>query len=100
MVGEAASPSESVELGQSALCAFSTGPRGCVGKNMAWLEMRIVMAKAIWKYELEQDQDNNLGGGSPGGEWGRRCGDQYQTYDVFVSNRKGPIVRLKEKAHE
>jgi cytochrome P450 len=53
IVGEAASTSKSVELAQSALYAFSTGPRGCVGKNMAWLQMRIVMAKAIRKYELQ-----------------------------------------------
>jgi cytochrome P450 len=100
IVGEAASTIESVELAQSAFCAFSTGPRGCVGKNMAWLEMRIVMAKAVWRYELKQDPDNNLGGGSLEGEWGRQRDDQYQTYDIFVSNRKGPMVKLKERLHE
>jgi hypothetical protein len=67
---------------------------------MAWLEMRIVMAKAMWRYELKQDPDNNLGGSSPEGEWGRQRDDQYQTYDVFVSDRKGPMVQLKERLHE
>ncbi|KAH3953262.1 hypothetical protein HBH70_033540 [Parastagonospora nodorum] len=97
IVGEAGSTEESVKLADSAACPFSMGPRGCPGKNVAWLEMRLVLTKAIWKYEIMQEPDNKLGGGRADGEWGRRNEDQYQTYDSFVSNRKGPIVRLKER---
>jgi len=99
IVGEAGSTKESVELADSAAYAFSMGPRGCPGKNVAWLEMRLVMAKAIWKYEIRQDRDDKLGGGSSDGEWGRRNEYQYQTYDSFVSSRKGPVVQLKERFH-
>lgn len=31
---------------------FSYGPRGCLGRNLAYLEMRMVLAKLFWKYDL------------------------------------------------
>ncbi|KAJ4379418.1 hypothetical protein N0V86_005463 [Didymella sp. IMI 355093] len=99
IVGEAGSTADSVALAESAFCAFSAGSRGCVGKNMAWLEMRIVMAKTLWKFEIKQDPNNNLGGGSVDARPGRREEGQYQTYEMFVSNRKGPMVQLKERGH-
>ncbi|KAL6705468.1 hypothetical protein ACN47E_006733 [Coniothyrium glycines] len=99
IINSADATAESVDLAESAFCAFSTGSRGCVGKNMAWLEMRIVMAKTIWKFQIEQDPANKLGCGNPRARPGRRLEDQYQTYEMFVSNRKGPVVRLRNRAH-
>ncbi|KAJ8108073.1 hypothetical protein OPT61_g8425 [Boeremia exigua] len=97
--GEAGSTVESVALAESAFCAFSAGSRGCVGKNMAWMEMRIVISKTLWKFEIKQDPENKLGGGSAGAGPGRCEEGQYQTYEMFVSNRKGPVVQLKERLH-
>ncbi|KAF2489570.1 cytochrome P450 [Lophium mytilinum] len=40
--------------------AFSYGPRNCLGKNLAWAEMRLIMAKLLWNFDLEllpEDQD-------------------------------------------
>jgi cytochrome P450 len=99
IVGKDGSTEESVAVAESAFSTFSTGPRGCVGKNMAMLEMRIVIAKLIWKFELRNDADGNLGGGSFDGEWGRKEVDQYQTWDISVAKRKGPLVQLKERVH-
>lgn len=93
------STEESVAAAESAFCAFSTGSRGCVGKNMAWLEMRIVLAKTLWKYEVHKDPKTNLGGGHINMRRGRQLEDQYQVYEMFVANRKGPMVQLKERAH-
>jgi cytochrome P450 len=93
------SSAESVELAEKGFCAFSTGSRGCVGKNLAWLEMRIVMAKVIWMFEIKADPANKLGGGDPNGREGRRIENQYQTYEMFVSGRHGPMVHLKKRAH-
>lgn len=97
IVGEKASSAESVALAESAMCAFSAGPRGCPGKNLAWMEMMIVMAKIMYKFEVRRDFANNLGGGSPEGRVGRRNVDQYQTYDAFVSLRQGPMVQFKRR---
>ncbi|ORY66218.1 benzoate 4-monooxygenase cytochrome P450 [Pseudomassariella vexata] len=32
---------------------FSLGPRGCLGKSLGWLEMRLFLAKIHYKYDLE-----------------------------------------------
>jgi cytochrome P450 len=93
------SSAESVAAAQNAFCAFSTGSRGCVGKNLAWLEMRLVIAKALWHYEIKADPTNDLGGGDPNGRPGRQRTEEYQTYEIYVSDRKGPMVQLKKRAH-
>ncbi|KAI8666353.1 hypothetical protein NCS57_00859800 [Fusarium keratoplasticum] len=32
---------------------FSTGPRNCIGKNLAYAEMRFILARLLWKFDLE-----------------------------------------------
>ncbi|OCL03416.1 cytochrome P450 monooxygenase-like protein [Glonium stellatum] len=32
---------------------FSFGPRNCLGKNLAYAEMRVIMAKVIWNFDIE-----------------------------------------------
>lgn len=88
---------DSVALAESGFCAFSHGSRGCPGKNLAWLEMSIVMAKVIYNFEMRQDTSNLVGGGSVDGKAGRRNVEQYQTYDAFVSLRDGPMVQFKRR---
>jgi cytochrome P450 len=99
ILGEVDASEASVATAESAFFAFSFGSRNCVGKNMAWLEMRLVLAKALWRYEIKPDPNNSLGAGNLGGEWGRQCEEQYQTYDIFVADRKGPVIQLKERSH-
>jgi cytochrome P450 len=31
---------------------FSFGPRDCVGKGLAMLEMRLILAKLVWNFDL------------------------------------------------
>ncbi|OJJ59393.1 hypothetical protein ASPSYDRAFT_56995 [Aspergillus sydowii CBS 593.65] len=32
---------------------FSVGPRNCIGKNLAFAEMRIIFARVLWNFDLE-----------------------------------------------
>ncbi|RYP13440.1 hypothetical protein DL766_009854 [Monosporascus sp. MC13-8B] len=32
---------------------FSSGPRGCLGKNLAYLEMRIILTRFFWRYDID-----------------------------------------------
>ncbi|KAL8923518.1 MAG: hypothetical protein Q9172_003091 [Xanthocarpia lactea] len=32
---------------------FSLGPRGCLGRNFAYMEMNLVLAKMLWKYDMQ-----------------------------------------------
>lgn len=88
---------QSVALAEEAFCAFSTGSRGCLGKNLAWMELSIVVAKVIYAFEIRRDPKSNLGGGSADSRVGRRNPLQFQTYDTFVSLREGPIVQLSHR---
>ncbi|KAL5520950.1 hypothetical protein ACEPAF_2953 [Sanghuangporus sanghuang] len=36
----------------SAFIPFSTGPSNCIGKNLAWLEMRMVVAAIVQKFDI------------------------------------------------
>jgi cytochrome P450 len=91
---------EEVALAESGHCAFSAGSRGCVGKNMAWLEMEIVLAKMIHALEIRPDVDDKTGAGGPGLSEGRGDIGQYQLYDAFVAMRYGPFVQFKERVHK
>jgi cytochrome P450 len=31
---------------------FTVGPHSCIGQNIAWAEMRLVMAKLLWTFDL------------------------------------------------
>ncbi|KAI8633278.1 cytochrome P450 [Xylariaceae sp. FL1651] len=87
-----------VALAESGFCAFSAGPRGCIGKNLAYMEMYIIIAKILYRFEVRRDS-SNLGGGSPSAVEGRRVVDQYQLYDIFVAVRDGPMVQFKKRVH-
>jgi cytochrome P450 len=43
-----------------AMRAFSYGPRNCIAHDLAWLEMRLVLARLIWESDWEL---------SPGSDW-------------------------------
>ncbi|KAI9639968.1 hypothetical protein NHQ30_011637 [Ciborinia camelliae] len=32
---------------------FSLGPRNCIGRNLAYAEMRLILARVIWNFDLE-----------------------------------------------
>ncbi|TGJ86345.1 hypothetical protein E0Z10_g2441 [Xylaria hypoxylon] len=38
---------------------FSYGPRNCLGRNLAYAEMRLVMARLIWHFDIENATDGN-----------------------------------------
>ncbi|KAK6067718.1 cytochrome P450 [Seiridium cupressi] len=40
---------------RQAIQAFSWGPRNCIGKNLAYAEMRLIMARLIWNFNIALD---------------------------------------------
>lgn len=36
---------------------FSLGPRNCLGRNLAYLEMRLILASLLWHFDIEQVGD-------------------------------------------
>lgn len=39
---------------------FSLGHSGCLGKNLAWAEMRIFMARLLWAFDLEEEEGKRV----------------------------------------
>ncbi|UPL00875.1 hypothetical protein LCI18_011809 [Fusarium solani-melongenae] len=40
---------------KKALQPFSVGPRNCVGKNLAYAEMRLILSRMVWTFDIELD---------------------------------------------
>ena len=37
---------------KAAFKPFSAGPRDCIGKNLAYAEMRLVVARLLWNFDI------------------------------------------------
>ncbi|GKZ36884.1 hypothetical protein AbraIFM66950_008148 [Aspergillus brasiliensis] len=51
---------------RAAFQPFSFGPRSCLGRNLAYAEMRLILAKMIWSFEMELDEEVSR-------DWMQRC---------------------------
>ncbi|KAI8628214.1 cytochrome P450 [Xylariaceae sp. FL1651] len=38
---------------------FSFGPRNCIGRNLAYVEMKIIIARLVWHFDLENTTEGN-----------------------------------------
>lgn len=37
---------------------FHVGPRNCVGKNLAYIEMRLILARVLWNFDIKLADDS------------------------------------------
>ncbi|EME86913.1 uncharacterized protein MYCFIDRAFT_151905 [Pseudocercospora fijiensis CIRAD86] len=88
---------ESVALAQSAFCPFSIGPRGCIGKGMAYHELTLTLARMLFLYDMRLAPGSNLGEGRPDLEHGRRRASEFQLKDTFTSMKSGPMVQFRAR---
>jgi len=67
---------------KDALQPFSVGPRNCLGRNLAYAEMRLILARVIWNFDMELAEDSR--------HW-----DQQKIYIIW---QKNPLhVSLKQR---
>ena len=84
-------------LAQSAFCPFSVGPRGCIGKGVAYVEMTTTLARTVFLYDLRKAVGVvDPGEGHAGLEWGRHRVDEFQLRDTFTSAKTGPMVEFRK----
>jgi cytochrome P450 len=61
---------------------FSYGPRNCVGRSLAYMEMRIILARLLWNFDVELCEESKV----------------WVEQKAFVLYEKPPLmVRLTEK---
>ena len=89
-----------VALAQSAFCPFSIGPRGCIGKGLAYVEMTNTLARVLWLYDVRRAPgvDDPGEGGKPGAVYGRHRKDEFQLVDIFTSLKDGPLVEFRKRS--
>ena len=37
---------------------FHVGPRNCIGKNLAYVEMRLILVRVLWNFDLRIAEDS------------------------------------------
>lgn len=69
---------------QAVFKPFSTGPRDCIGKNLALNELRVIISRVLYRfdYDVMEGQD-----------------DWHQKQRLFTLWKKGPLM-LRFKARE
>ena len=88
---------ERIALARSAFHPFSRGARDCVGKQMAYREMMIVLARILWAFEMELAPGSSLGEGKFGAGYGRERKGEYQLVDLFAAAGSGPELCFKQR---
>jgi cytochrome P450 len=87
------------EAMHNAFAPFSSGPRGCAGKAMAYTEASLVVSKLLMRFDFEASSGKykGIGGGTgvPGDLRGRR--EEFQMYDHFSSSHDGPHLVLRPR---
>ncbi|KAH7396245.1 cytochrome P450 monooxygenase-like protein [Pyrenochaeta sp. MPI-SDFR-AT-0127] len=43
---------------RSVIQPFSVGPRNCIGQSLAWAEIRAILARLIWHFEFELEEES------------------------------------------
>lgn len=68
---------------------FSYGPRNCVGKHLAYNEMRLIMARLLWEFDMRLD---------PSSRGWTQAYSEHKTWAVW---RKPPLmVQIKKRQSE
>jgi cytochrome P450 len=81
-----------VEKTQRAFTGFSIGPRACIGRNMAYVEMMITMARVLFQFDMKLT--STMGEGGVNMAWGRHRREEMQVKDHFNGQREGPMVEF------
>ena len=90
---------ESVEAARRCLNPFSLGPRGCIGRALALMEIRLTLARVIWEYDLKKPDGplGKVGEGSPNARNGRHRVNEFQLIDHLTSEKDGPYIQFKRR---
>lgn len=86
----------------TAFMPFSTGPRSCIGKSLAYAELLLTMAILLWRYDFRANlchgQDLGAGKEVRGKERvGRANPDEFQLHDWVVGHHQGPVLQFRRR---
>ncbi len=101
IVDEAAgTTAEDVERAHSAFAPFSVGSRGCIGKNLAYMELSLALARMVWMYDIREGDHGVVDRVRTGKQYTKEMEAEYPTKDFFVGKFAGPMVEFKLRKAE
>ena len=81
----------SQKQGRPAFTPFGVGRTSCAGKYLAYQEMSLVLARAVWLYDMRIEPSKTMMPKSIS------SGKQFPTLDRFVSTHDGPMVQFRSR---
>ena len=88
----------SIRLARSALTPFSLGSRGCLGRQLAIMELSNTTALLVWHLDFRRPSgpEGEVGGGVEGLD-GKHHVNEFQQEDHIVSFFDGPCVEFRRR---
>ncbi len=81
---------ENVQKCYDAYAPFSIGSRMCIGRRLAYIELWITIARAVFGYDMKY-----MGAGKESAHGPDVC--EYRQFDAFASKRDGPLIEFKRR---
>ncbi|KAK4555062.1 hypothetical protein LTR86_007828 [Recurvomyces mirabilis] len=78
-------PAEFADDNRAAFQPFSVGTRNCIGRNLAYAEMRLVLTKVLWAFDLQLED--------------KKTGDWFDQKGWGLWDKKPLYVRLSQAHH-
>lgn len=79
---------------------FSYGPRDCVGKNLADMEMRLYIAHLVWNFDMTTGEIES-GNGAKTKNWKWTKKNDWENINVFAGPESPPLwVEVKRKGKQ
>ncbi|RDW62507.1 hypothetical protein BP5796_10809 [Coleophoma crateriformis] len=93
---------EEMKTRQHHFAPFSVGPRQCLAKNFAMMEMLLTMANVVTRmdFKLPEGDAAKVGGGGKGQGWAREREGEFQMKSWFTSHVNGPMITFKKRQLE
>lgn len=91
-------PQTAIDEMRRAFEPFGLGVRGCIGKNLAYAQLKLSLAHFLWRFEVRETEcegERGLGCGGEGSGVGRERVDEYQLWDALGAVRDGPVVEVR-----
>lgn len=99
IAGPEHSSEEDVEKAQRAWNPFSIGPRGCIGRGLALMEISLTIVRLVrsLEFRIAKGPLGRVGEGHQGANDGRDRVNEFQLEDHLTSRKNGPMLEFRKR---